>query len=82
MGNMTCPNVIQLRVSEAPEGTYLYKPGSAVGVLVTGRPGNPPVVYASTEPTTKCGCIDENQMSGPTHICLTGLDSEAPSDKV
>ncbi|WP_263417833.1 phospholipase D-like domain-containing protein [Terriglobus albidus] len=41
-------------ISDAPEGTYLYKPGSPNGVLVTGRPGKttlpPPFDQVPTPP--------------------------------
>lgn len=33
------PTLFSYGISDAPEGTYLYKPGSASGVLVTGKPG-------------------------------------------
>jgi hypothetical protein len=34
------PTLFSYGISDAPEGTYLYRPGSADGVLVTGKPGD------------------------------------------
>jgi hypothetical protein len=34
-------NVFSYGISDAPSGTFLYKPGSPDGILVTGKPGKP-----------------------------------------